>query len=132
MDYRPAEFVRFIDDAERLDDLLDEAKSDTWTKGREHAVLVLQRPGFMRVAMVRGGLDGILLDRGADGTVTLDVGGTAWQVSKLAWHVHPYATGPSDHDRRVLDVLGQASSMLYEIGGPDGGTRFPQMSERRP
>lgn len=45
MDYRIAEFVRLIDPGERVEDLVDEAKADTWTKAREHAVLLVQEDG---------------------------------------------------------------------------------------
>jgi hypothetical protein len=130
MDFRRAEFVRFIEDNELLDDLVDEAKADTWTRAREHAVLLVQAGRNRRNIMVRGGLDGILLEQSSDGKVTIAVDGETLQVLRLGWHVHPRPTGPSDQDRTLLDILGQESSMLYEIGGPIGGTRFTRLSNR--
>jgi hypothetical protein len=41
MDYRVAEFVRFVQKSELLEDLVDEAKAATWTKNCEHAILVV-------------------------------------------------------------------------------------------
>ena len=130
MDYRIAEFVRFVEDNEQLDDLIDEAKADTWTKEREHAVLVVQVEADRRFVMVRGGRDGILLNCNGD-ALEVEVKGQHLAVLRLAWHVHPVPTGPSDHDRNVLDLLGQESSMLYEIGGPREGTLITRMSDRR-
>ena len=131
MDHRRAEFVRFVADSELLEDLIDEAKADTWRRQQEHALLVIQTTGGQRYVMVRGGYDGILLDRMDDGKLGIEIDGAFQQVVRLGWHVHPIPTGPSDYDRQVLDLLGQESSMLYEVCGPRDGTRFTRMSDRR-
>lgn len=131
MDYRIAEFVRFIEEGEEFDDLLDETKAQTWTKEREHAVVVVRVGEVERFAIIRGGRDGIVLERGADDSIVIPDGGEELTVLRLAWHIHPEPTGPSDHDRHVLDALGQHGSMLYEIGGPTAGSRFTRWSERK-
>jgi hypothetical protein len=130
MDYRIAEFVRYVEGTEQLDDLVNEAKADTWTKEREHTVLIVRGKSGQDFVMVRGGRDGILLTQESNGEVSVEVEGTRVRVLRLAWHVHPQVTGPSDHDRRVLDELGQEQSMLFEIGGPREGTLFKAMSKK--
>ncbi len=127
MDYRPAEFVRFIDPDESLPELLNEVKLDTWRRGREHAVLRLDDDNLI---LVRGGMDGIELRRDGD-VIQCEVHGRWRIVEKLSWHVHPVVTGPSDHDCRLLDLLGQQSSVVYEICGEPDGTIFTAMSQRR-
>jgi hypothetical protein len=127
MDYRPAELVRLVDPSEELDEVVNEAKADTWVKGREHAVLSLADG---RLVMVRGGRDGIELMRTDESGVCIDVEGRRVTVRKLCWHVHPVPTGPSDHDRRLLDLLGQDVSVLYEIGGEPDGTIYRGMTHR--
>lgn len=124
MDHRPAEFVRFVDPAESIADLMEDAKADTWTKGREHALIVAVGPEGERLLIVRGGRDGIVFDIAPDGGIGLLVHGVAWQVARLAWHTHPRVTGPSDHDRELLARLGQATSVVFEINGPAEGTVF--------
>lgn len=64
-------------------------------------------------------------------TGLLSVMAEVFEVTRLGWHVHRQPTGPSDHDRNVLDLLDQENSMLYEINGPRGGTLFTRMSNRR-
>jgi hypothetical protein len=121
MDYRLAEFVRFIEVDEDFEEVLNEAKADTWSKAREHAVLILDNA---EVVMVRGGRDGILLiDRGEEG-IFVEVESKERRVQRLSWHTHPAPTGPSDHDRELLVTLGQSASMLYELRGDPAGTRF--------
>jgi hypothetical protein len=121
IDYRPAEFVRFVDPGEPLDALVEEAKADTWVHAREHAVLLLEDGRFV---MVRGGRDGIQLTQRNDGSIYMDLHGAGTRIRKLAWHTHPEPTGPSDHDRALLDLLGQATSVVYEIRGEREGTLF--------
>lgn len=131
MDHRIAEFVRFIEDHESVDDLVDEAKADTWVREQEHALLLVRSEGKSRLCMVRGGLDGILLELSPhEGIVLLRIDSVMWQVERLAWHIHPVPTGPSDQDRRVLDLLHQESSLVYEIGGSAAGTSFVRFSNR--
>ena len=132
MDYRPAEFVRFVLPDEAVEDVIEEAKAETWTKEREHALLVVSRAnGEEQFAIVRGGRDGILLERADDRSIGIQVEKERFLVRRLAWHVHPMPTGPSDHDFAVLDALTQESSMLFEIGGPRGGTLFSRKSGRK-
>lgn len=54
MDFRQAEFVRVIEDHECVEDLIDEAKADTWTREQEHALLMLRTSQGERFVMVRG------------------------------------------------------------------------------
>ena len=134
MDIQPAEFVRFVADHERLDDLLDEAKADTWMREAEHALLIVDMPhptglSLERAALVRGGKDGILLQSTA-GKLWMDIEGQRSRVIRLAWHVHPRVTGPSDHDFHVLELLDQQSTMLFEIGGAPEGTRITRRGSR--
>ena len=132
MDYRPAEFVRFVLPDEAVEDVIDEAKAETWTKEREHALLVVSYAnGEEQFAMVRGGKDGILLERAEDGSISVPVENELFLLHRLAWHVHPVPTGPSDHDFATLDALAQESSMLFEIGGPREGTLFSRKSGRK-
>jgi hypothetical protein len=123
MDYRVAEFVRFITPDEILDDLIDEAKAETWINGRENAVDVLDRGD---VILIRGGRDGIELDVDARLGIVVDVKGILRAIKRLAWHTHPRPTGPSDHDCHLLERLEQVSSVVYEIGGAREGTIFVQ------
>jgi hypothetical protein len=121
MDYRIAEFVREIDLNERLTDLVNEAKADTWRKYLEHTVLGLEDG---RLIMVPGGRDGILLvDRG-DAGLYVEIAQSQYRVARLAWHTHPQPTGPSDYDRAILMRLNQESSVIYEIRGDPEGTHF--------
>jgi hypothetical protein len=127
VDYRPAEFVRFVLDDEPLDELVDEAKAETWTKAREHALIVL-RDG--RLALIRGGMDGIELTLDDSGGLVVTIEGSSIQIARLAWHVHPRPTGPSERDRQVLDVLNQDHSLIFEIGGGNEGTFFRRARDR--
>jgi hypothetical protein len=104
-----------------LENLIDEAKAETWINGREHAVVVLDRDD---VVLIRGGRDGIELDVDGHLGIVVDVTGILRAVKRLAWHTHPRPTGPSDHDCHILKRLEQASSVVYEIGGDPKGTIF--------
>lgn len=128
MDYRAAEFVRFIDPTEELKDVIEEAKADTWVKEREHALLSLADG---RLALVRGGRDGIVLEQLDDGSVVVRIAGLPIRIRKLSWHTHVEPTGPSDHDRRLLDLLGQKASIVFEIRGEIDGTIYTGMTSRR-
>jgi hypothetical protein len=128
VDYQVAEFVRFIMPDEKLEDLIDEAKAQTWIHQREYAAIVLDRDD---VILVRGGRDGIELVVDSRWGIVVDVNGTLRPVKRLAWHTHPRPTGPSDHDGDLLLRLEQASSVVYEIGGDARGTIFvPKEGER--
>jgi hypothetical protein len=45
------------------------------------------------------------------------------EAKALTW-THPRPTGPSDHDRNLLRMLGQSSSVVYEMFGDAEGTRY--------
>ena len=121
MDYRLAEFIRFITPDETLENLIDEAKAETWMNGRELAAVVLD---LDEVILIRGGRDGIELNVDARLGIVVEVEGILRAVRRLAWHTHPRPTGPSDHDCDLLQRLEQASSVVHEIGGDPTGTIF--------
>jgi hypothetical protein len=88
--------------------------------------------------MIRGGSHGIDLERVMPNDpfgrhanyLYVDVDSLPVRVRKLVFHTHPMPTGPSDGDLLVLTLLGQESSMLYEISGPPKGTKIrPQKDE---
>lgn len=120
MDIRPAIFVREVDSAEPLAEVVNEAKAMTWTHRCEHALV---RVDEGQLLLVRGGADGLEFEREAD-AVFLTLEGKRRRVTLLAWHTHPRPTGPSDHDRAFLRALGQAESLIYEMFGDRNGTRF--------
>ena len=124
-----AAFIRFIEPDESLETLVREAKALTYEFYCEHAVL---EPVDGRVVLVRGGPFRIELEQaGANdplgrraGTIYVEVPGEEAAVSRLRFHTHPKPTGPSDDDMRILRILGQESSLLFEIFGPQEGTEF--------
>jgi hypothetical protein len=132
-DVMPAEFVRWLDDSQSLDELVNDAKALTWETQREHAVVVL-RPN--RRAMIRGGRHGIefIVKEPSLAAIVeipvvmpslwMDVNGVEFQVDRLEFHTHPRVTGPSDTDCRVIEMLGQDQSVIYEINGEREGTVF--------
>ena len=120
MDIRPATFVREVDPAEPLPEVVDEAKGLTWIHRQEHALL---RVDSGRLLLVRGGADGIAFEKDGD-EVFVSVDGRRHRVTLLAWHTHPRPTGPSDHDREFLRVLKQSDSLIYEMFAGGDGTRF--------
>ena len=125
MSAEPAAFVRWIEEAEKLDDLVNEAKYRTWQSGVEHAQLVLVNED--RPMLVKGGKDGIIFDVGEiDGVemILIELGGVIDLLHAISWHTHPRVTGPSDGDREALRILGQLGSVIYEIGGEPDGTIF--------
>jgi hypothetical protein len=119
-----AEFVRWVQDDEDDEELIDEAKYRAWKAGAEHALFTLEtgeRP------MVKGGRDGIRFDveeEGDDQVVMVTVEGRRLRVSRIEWHTHPRVTGPSDGDREAIRILKQAASLIYEMGGDHDGTVF--------
>jgi hypothetical protein len=118
------EFVRWVQDDEDVDELVNEAKYRAWTAGAEHALLTLdtgERP------MVKGGSDGIRFDvegEGDDQAVMVTIEGRRLRVVRIEWHTHPRVTGPSDGDREAVRMLKQAASLIYEMGGDPDGTVF--------
>jgi hypothetical protein len=128
MDYQPALFIRIIGADEDATSLLDDVKSETWTRRAEHAVLRLEDG---RRILVRGGAMGIEFVVGFDGRPQVSVEGKIASVAELIWHTHPQATGPSDFDCRVLELLHQESSVVHEINGIPGGTLFFRKGDSR-
>jgi hypothetical protein len=120
MDIRPATLVRVISPLENWDEIVNEANGLTWTHRSE---IALVRVDPDELLLVRGGADGIEFDT-ADDAMWMSVDGARRRVNRLAWHTHPRPTGPSDHDRRFLRMLGQESSMIYEMFTDGAGTRF--------
>jgi hypothetical protein len=124
-----AQFVRFVQPREPMDELVREAKHLTWEHYREHALLGLENG---RRIIVSGSTFGIELqqtapndpvDRAAS-QIYVEIEGQWLRVEKLIFHTHPKSTGPSDDDLKILETLGQSSSMLYEIFGPFEGTEI--------
>jgi len=120
MDIRPATLVREVDPSEPWSVVVDEAKGLTWTGRCEHALISVEDG---RLLLVSGGADGLLFEE-RDGKVWVRVNDEPLRVVTLAWHTHPRATGPSDHDRQFLRLLAQRSSMIYEMFTTGEGTRF--------
>ncbi len=124
MSVEAPEFVRWVGDDEKTDELVNEAKSRTWTTGAEHAILRLEtgeRP------LVKGGRDGIRFDvekQGDDTVIMVTVDRRRSRVSRIEWHTHPKVTGPSDGDREAIRILNQSVSLIFEMGGDPDGTIF--------
>jgi|GEM_PF-6325714 len=73
--------------------------------------------------IVRGGPDGIQFFVNAEqNQVFVTIGGLRVQVVRIYFHTHPRVTGPSDDDIKVLNILGQSRSYIFEIGGDRHGT----------
>jgi hypothetical protein len=131
-DVEPARFVKWLDpdDGERINDL----KAYTWATGREHAIVEFHGVYGGRPALVCGGKYGMTLELRPGAMVDplgrplqlpcVDVDGQPLRVQKLVAHTHPEPTGPSDADFKLLELLGQDESVLYEINGPIEGTVF--------
>ncbi|MEJ7636470.1 MAG: hypothetical protein WKF75_00395 [Singulisphaera sp.] len=84
------------------------------------------------LVFVRGGRKGFELDvrgEGGERTLHMDIEGREVRVTSLVWHTHPMVTGPSDDDLKVLEILGQAESVIYELGGSPDGTRISPKPE---
>jgi hypothetical protein len=128
MDIRLAEFVRWVDPIEPLDDLINDARAATWTQRREHALFETEDGRLMLLA---GGADGILISTALGIGLHLVLQDATHRLCRLVWHTHPEPTGPSDYDRNILKLLGQESSMLYEICGAKGGTIYTARERRR-
>ena len=47
----------------------------------------------------------------------VDVDGQPLRIERLVSHTHPEPTGPSEADFKVLELLDQDESILYEING---------------
>ena len=93
--------VRTIKPGEKIADIVSEAKSLTWTTGKEHALV---RLASGERALVRGGEGGIIFERG--------------QISRLFGHTHPYQRpgSISAEDIFALKLLGQRRQYVYIRG----------------
>jgi proteasome lid subunit RPN8/RPN11 len=129
MEFQRAKFIRFVLASESAEALIDEAKQLTWEHYCEHALLGLESGERI---LVRGSTYGIPLERSVTNDpfgrspdqLYVDVSGESRRVVKLVFHTHPKPTGLSDEDLMILEMLGQQSSMLYEIFGPAEGTEI--------
>jgi hypothetical protein len=70
-----------------------------------------------------GGFDGIDF-HAEEGLPNLAIDQGFRRVTKIGWHTHPSATGPSDHDREFLRRIGQSTSRIYEMFADGDGTIF--------
>ena len=118
-----AKFIRVVRKTERIRDLINEGKARTWVSECEHALLTLAN---RQRVIVKGGRDGIDFISRSD-TLLVEVEGHEMQVRRIMGHTHPRVTGPSDHDLKVLSLLWQKRSYIFEVGGESVGTRiFPK------
>jgi hypothetical protein len=124
-----ATFVRFVLPHERTDELVREAKSLTYEHYCEFALVEIEDG---RRVLLHGGAFEIELIRTVEGDshgrppdqLFYRHGGDEVRLTRLIFHTHPKATGPSDGDCEVLRLLGQSQSMLYELFGDLDATRF--------
>ena len=121
MDYELARFVAWIATDAHDVSLVDEVKGLTFIEYAEFALVQIN--GGEQV-LVKGGRKGVLFELDSDGHMLIATPSGSRRVTALLWHTHPIPTGPSDHDRGVLRLLGQAESLIYEINGEVGGTRI--------
>jgi len=61
----------------------------------------------------------------------IEVDGEKFRVERIIFHTHPMPTGPSDWDLKVLEMLQQAQSRIYEINGPIEGTLIRPKTKNR-
>jgi len=100
--------------------LIEESKALAWTSNAEHAVIKLSSKERV---IVRGGPDGIQFLLNAEETqVFVTMREVRVQVVRIYFHTHPRVTGPSDDDLKVLGILRQSRSYIFEIGGDRRGT----------
>jgi hypothetical protein len=127
-----AKFISWIDDPTITEQLVNDLKVYTWEIGRECAVVML-RGG--KAAIVAGGYRGISFELRESAFVDpfgarlqsacIRVDQQPVQVDKLICHTHPPPpSGPSDDDFKMLEILGQEESIIFEINGEKAGTRF--------
>jgi len=131
-------FIRFATPVKELRPLADELKALTWVHEAEHAVLELQDG---RWAVVRGSKMEIDLMQTVPNdpfgrpfpSIWVKIGSEDQRVKRLVLHTHPQVTGPSDADLRVLSLLGQSESVLFELSGePNGTTIRPKSGKDAP
>ena len=127
-----AHFIAWVDSAVDLGALVNDLKVYTWEKGCECAVVDL-RGG--RRAIVAGGSHGISFKlrhsafvdpfghRMSYAVIVID--GQPLRIDRLVCHTHPPPpTGPSADDIRMLELLEQDESIIFEINGDADGTIF--------
>ena len=120
MDYELVKFVAWIDGDPMDRWLIDEVKGLTFSEYAEFALVTTDEG---RYVLVKGGRKGILFELDGDGHMLVGTPLGNNRVAALVWHTHPFPTGPSDHDRGVLRLLGQEESIVFEINGDQEGTR---------
>ena len=105
-DIRPLTVIRLLSKGEKVDEVINEAKSLTYQGDVEHAVISYKNGTR---ALVSGGRDGIGISAKQLGS-----------ISRIIGHTHPYSlhgTGrPSAADVNALKVLNQKGSYLFEQG----------------
>jgi hypothetical protein len=112
--------VRTVGRGETIRDIVDEVKAMAWVNNAEYAVV---RLASGERVVVRGGPTGIEFSLNQNETqVFMAMKGSLVQVKRIYFHTHPRVTGPSEDDLRVLKILGQSRSYLFEIGGERHGT----------
>jgi len=126
-----AKFVRWVGVEEPFGEILEDAKGRTWEFCAEHAVFQLADG---RRVMVKGAQWKIDLELGTPndpfgrmvGLLYVDVGDAEpnQPVASIEFHTHPKPTGASDADMRLLELLGQTESVVFEINGEPEGTTF--------
>jgi hypothetical protein len=90
---------RYIKKGEKIEDLINEAKSQTFLTGNEHAVVTLADG---RRALVSGGPGGISFGEGS--------------ITRIFGHTHPTSAPPSFADKEALQILGQSKQYVYHGG----------------
>lgn len=125
VDIRRVQFVRVVDPDEDADEVVEDARTRTWTTSLEVALV---RSVGGELLLVTGGRDGIefeVAEAPSGSNVFLcPAGPRVWEIDHIFWHTHPKPTGPSDGDREALRLLGQDRSRIYEFNGEAGGTEF--------
>jgi hypothetical protein len=96
---KPMKIERKIERGEKVDDLVNEAKSRTFQTGNEHAVVTLANG---ERALVSGGPGGINFEAGS--------------ISRIFGHTHPTNAMPSAADAEALRSLGQSKQYVFHGG----------------
>jgi hypothetical protein len=116
----PAEYVRTIRRGESVKELVQETKALAWVSNAEHAVVRLVSGERI---IIRGGPTGIEFSLNPEETqVYMTRKGNLVQVKRIYFHTHPRVTGPSDGDLKIMRILRQSRSYIFEIGGDPQGT----------
>jgi hypothetical protein len=116
----PAAFVRRIQRGETIKALVEEMKALAWVNFVEYAVVQLATGDRVLVSGGQGGIE-FLLNK-EETAVFMALDGSQVQVKRIYFHTHPRVTGPSEGDLKVLRILRQTRSYIFEIGGERQGT----------